>query len=80
MATMLALAFLVGQSVKATWIEAEKPTSSNVKYGTGAPGRAELLSGGKWLSLSIDANTALPDGEARFTYEFRSESGRRELW
>lgn len=77
---MLALAFLVGQSVKATWIEAEKPTSSNVKYGTGAPGRAELLSGGKWLSLSIDANTALPDGEARFTYEFRSESGRRELW
>ena len=83
MAMMLVLAGLAAQAVGGNgtiWIEAETPTSANVKFDAGAPGRPELLSGGRWLTLAIDADKPLPPEGARLIYAFRSDAGRRELW
>jgi len=60
----------------AIWLEAEKPTSANVKYGSGAPGRPELLSDGHWLTIT----GAVPQEGALLSYPFESDSGKREVW
>lgn len=64
------------QSEKPIWIEAERPDFANLKFGMGAPGRPELLSDGKWLTIT----GAVPEGGALLTYAFHSEAGHREIW
>ncbi len=64
------------QATAPIWVEAERPDSANVKFGTGAPGRAELLSAGQWLTIT----GAVPDDGARLSYTFQSSAGPRELW
>ncbi len=73
---LLALALLTSQSSGVVWIEGESPTSASVKYGSGAPGRPELLSGGHWLTVT----GAVPDDGASLTYDFKAPPGKREIW
>jgi hypothetical protein len=58
------------------WIEAEKPSSASVKFDVGAPGRAELLSGGKWMTITGQ----IPAEGATVAYTFSSDAGTREVW
>ncbi|MDR3692246.1 MAG: glycoside hydrolase family 2 TIM barrel-domain containing protein [Fimbriimonas sp.] len=58
------------------WIEAEMPTTANVKFGSGAPGRPELLSGGSWLTITGE----IPGEGAKLGYSFESAEGEREIW
>jgi beta-galactosidase len=64
------------QEAKPIWIEAERPESANLKFGTGAPGRPELLSDGKWLTIT----GSVPEEGALLSYSFHSDSRRREIW
>lgn len=64
------------QSPGTIWIEGEKPSSANVKFGNGAPGRPELLSGGQWLTIT----GSVPAAGASLAYEFTSNAGKREVW
>jgi hypothetical protein len=76
MAMMLAAALLMAQGHEVVWIESENPVSANVKPGIGFPGRPELLSGGKWLTITGE----VPAEGALLTYAFSAPSGHRELW
>ncbi len=76
MTTLLALALLSLQGTGAIWLEGESPTSANVKYGSGAPGRAELLSGAKWLTIT----GAVPTEGVSLSYDFAAKAGTRDVW
>jgi hypothetical protein len=73
---LLALALLTSQSAGTVWIEGESPTTASVKYASGAPGRPELLSGGRWLAIT----GAIPDEGATLVYDFKAPTGKREIW
>ena len=71
-----AIQAVAAQSPSSIWIEAEKPTSANLKFGSGNPGRGELLSGGNWLTITGQ----VPTEGALLTYAFTSDAGHREVW
>jgi len=65
------------------WIEGENPASANVKFNSAGWGRKELLSGEKWLQISVDADKVekeLPAGGALLAYKFQSGAGKHEIW
>ncbi len=76
MTILLALALFSSQATGTIWLEGENPTSANVKYGAGAPGRASLLSGEKWLTIT----GKVPDEGVNLSYDFKSGAGSRDFW
>jgi hypothetical protein len=85
-ACMLGLlaAALAGRAADMVWIEAEAPSATNMLFKTAGWGRTEFLSGGRWLSLTVEADKAaqaLPAGGALATYRFdAATAGKREVW
>ena len=66
------------------WVEGEAPAKANVKWTSAGSSHADWLSGGKWLTFSMDeGNIAkeLPDEGAVFEYALPVETdGKQELW
>ena len=66
------------------WLEGEAPTRANVKFETGGWGRAEYLSGGKWLFANIepkDIEAKIPADGAVLSYDFEAKAaGDYEVW
>jgi Glycosyl hydrolases family 2/Glycosyl hydrolases family 2, TIM barrel domain len=66
------------------WLEGETPTRATVKFETGGWGRAEYLSGGKWLFANIepkDIEAKIPADGAVISYDFDAKTpGDYEVW
>ena len=66
------------------WLEGEQPASSNVKWTVATSSHPDWLSGGKWLTFSIDdgkVEKELPEDGALFEYAIPANAdGKRELW
>jgi len=66
------------------WVEGEQPKACNLTPDVNGSGRPTLLSGGKWLTLHMDAAEAekqLPAEGALVTYAFKAEQGgKHHLW
>ncbi len=66
------------------WVEAEQPAYANAKFEVEAMGRAQLLSGGKWLRRSLDKNaarSAVPKEGFLLRYGFGvPQAGEYEVW
>ena len=68
----------------AIWMEGEKPTRANVKFRAAGWGKAEILSEGKWLHLSMSLEQmakGLPKDGALLEYDFTvARAGKHEVW
>src|SRR5579862_1892066 len=66
------------------WIEGEQPASSNVKWNDASCSHPDWLSGGKWLTYSIEEGKVekeMPAEGASFEYSFTiDKEGKNELW
>ena len=66
------------------WIEAEATASTNLKPNVAGWGRTALLSGGKWLHISIEEGQVakdLPEGGGLLGYKFNlAQNGTQEIW
>ncbi len=71
----------VGDSI---WLEGEAYSNANVKTNLSGWGKTDLLSGKKWLSISIDADQVaktLPPEGAVISYDFATaQAGPHEVW
>src|ERR1700733_5337346 len=65
------------------WLEGESPTKSNVKWTAAGSSHTDWLSGGKWLTFSMDEGKIekeLPNEGAMFEYAIPTPAdGRQEL-
>ena len=81
-ATVLS-AISFAQSPKYVWIEAERPTNSNVKVEAKAWGHKELLSGQAWMQIQAEPNqfATLPVDGPKFGYRFSVDhDGPQQVW
>ena len=66
------------------WLEAESYASSNLKPNVAGWGETSLLSEGKWLMVSIEADKVdktLPSEGGKLLYEFNTgQAGPHEIW
>jgi beta-galactosidase len=66
------------------WIEAENTSSANITPAAQGTGRAELVSEGKWLHVSIGNDKVekdVPDGGVVLSYNFSiARAGQHEVW
>ncbi len=66
------------------WIEAENTAALNIAPKVEGTGRAELVSGGKWLHLSIEKDKIekdAPEGGVVLAYDLNiAKAGPHELW
>ncbi|HWE94125.1 MAG TPA: glycoside hydrolase family 2 TIM barrel-domain containing protein [Tepidisphaeraceae bacterium] len=66
------------------WIEGEQPTASNCKWNNAGSSHGDWLSGGKWLTVTLDGEKVekeIPAEGAIFDYAFSiAEDGKHEVW
>ena len=66
------------------WLEGEAPNAVNIKPNVGGWGRAEFLSGGKWLHISIDEGNVektQPEEGVLLRYNFAvPKTAKYEIW
>ena len=82
------IAMLTARSARAAkdyvWVEGEQPASANVKWNNAGSSHEDWLSGGKWLTVTVDEGKVekeVPDEGVLLTYALPVEtSGRQEVW
>jgi len=82
--TTLLLAAAAAPGAETVWIEGEKPTATNWECKLAGWGNSHYLSGGNWLSVSVDAGKVdkdVPADGVLLEYAFTTaEAGKRELF
>jgi beta-galactosidase len=70
----------------AIWIEGEQPSGGKVEAPStvNAPERADYLSGGKWLTISVpekDVEQVIPEGGLQVAWDFQAaKDGHYQVW
>lgn len=87
LAALLVLAVVVSRAAAAdppvAWLEAESPAEASFSFKPEASARPQLLSGGAWLTKSIegDATGQIPAGGYQLRYNVdMPAAGAYELW
>lgn len=81
---MVALSGLPATAQEHVWLEGESPTRTTFQFSTAGWGRAEYLSGGKWLFAVVEPNQVaakVPADGIGASYEFTAaKAGKFDLW
>jgi hypothetical protein len=82
--TLLLLANTCTQATPFAWVEGEHPAKGSFEAPAAAWGRTSLLSGGKWLNVSIPENeveTKVPAVGAVVSYDLQlAKTAKYEIW
>lgn len=81
---LLAAFSLAQPTASYVWLEGEKPDSANVKWNNAGSSHMDWLSGGHWLSVSIDRDQiekTLPADGGLLSYKFTiAQETKHEVW